>query len=241
MTTAKSIPSVSVTYARTGRTARSNELGMRPIQERAWEKRGEQYLLIKSPPASGKSRALMFHRARQAREPGSPPSGHRRSREDDRRELLGRAAQPVRLLDGLDRPASVFRRCRPVSPTHAVHPVGAEVDSGACSLTYDSGCPATCPPVPSESRACDTRVARARCRSLEASRGSRKCLCAAYQEGTEWLDEPTSTMSSIRRARGWRRLHPHRHNRRASYRPRHRPTSPAESRGGEKGRGEQGL
>ena len=60
MTNAKSIPSVSVSYAQTGRTIRSNELGMRPMQERAWEKRGEQYLLIKSPPASGKSRALMF-------------------------------------------------------------------------------------------------------------------------------------------------------------------------------------
>ena len=33
---------------------------MRPMQERVWEKRGEQHLLIKSPPASGKSRALMF-------------------------------------------------------------------------------------------------------------------------------------------------------------------------------------
>lgn len=33
---------------------------MRPMQERAYNKRGEQYLLIKSPPASGKSRALMF-------------------------------------------------------------------------------------------------------------------------------------------------------------------------------------
>jgi hypothetical protein len=33
---------------------------MRPMQERVYEKRGEQYLLIKSPPASGKSRALMF-------------------------------------------------------------------------------------------------------------------------------------------------------------------------------------
>jgi len=33
---------------------------MRPMQERAYGKRGEQYLLIKSPPASGKSRALMF-------------------------------------------------------------------------------------------------------------------------------------------------------------------------------------
>lgn len=54
------VPSVSVTYARTGSTTKSNELGMRPMQERAYEKRGEQYLLIKSPPASGKSRALMF-------------------------------------------------------------------------------------------------------------------------------------------------------------------------------------
>jgi superfamily II DNA or RNA helicase len=33
---------------------------MRPMQERAYQKRGEPYLLIKSPPASGKSRALMF-------------------------------------------------------------------------------------------------------------------------------------------------------------------------------------
>lgn len=54
------IPSVSVTYARSGNSTKANELGMRPMQERAYEKRGEQYLLIKSPPASGKSRALMF-------------------------------------------------------------------------------------------------------------------------------------------------------------------------------------
>lgn len=55
-----SIPSVSVSYAGDGRSTRPNELGMRPMQERAYQKRGEQYLLIKSPPASGKSRALMF-------------------------------------------------------------------------------------------------------------------------------------------------------------------------------------
>ncbi|MDZ7829227.1 MAG: DEAD/DEAH box helicase family protein [Halofilum sp. (in: g-proteobacteria)] len=60
MSREKSVPSVSVTYAQTGRSTQSNELGMRPMQERAYEKRGEQYLLIKSPPASGKSRALMF-------------------------------------------------------------------------------------------------------------------------------------------------------------------------------------
>src|SRR3954469_7014776 len=60
MTKAKAVPSVSVTYARNGSSTRANALGMRPMQERAYEKRGEQYLLIKSPPASGKSRALMF-------------------------------------------------------------------------------------------------------------------------------------------------------------------------------------
>lgn len=54
------VPSVSVQYAANGSSTKSNELGMRAMQERAYEKRGEQYLLIKSPPASGKSRALMF-------------------------------------------------------------------------------------------------------------------------------------------------------------------------------------
>ncbi|MCT7957987.1 DEAD/DEAH box helicase [Laspinema palackyanum] len=54
------IPSVSVAYAQNGSSTRLSELGMRPMQESAYQKRGEQYLLIKSPPASGKSRALMF-------------------------------------------------------------------------------------------------------------------------------------------------------------------------------------
>jgi len=60
MTDIRTIPSVSVNYAANGSAKKSNELGMRVMQERAYEKRGEQYLLIKSPPASGKSRALMF-------------------------------------------------------------------------------------------------------------------------------------------------------------------------------------
>lgn len=54
------LPAVSIKTARTGASSKSNALGMRPMQERAYAKRGEQYLLIKSPPASGKSRALMF-------------------------------------------------------------------------------------------------------------------------------------------------------------------------------------
>lgn len=56
----KSVPSVCVSYPANGSSTTSNEMGMRAMQERAYEKRGEPYLLIKSPPASGKSRALMF-------------------------------------------------------------------------------------------------------------------------------------------------------------------------------------
>ena len=46
MTQSKSVPSVSVTYAANGTSKKANELGMRPMQERAYDKRGEQYLLI---------------------------------------------------------------------------------------------------------------------------------------------------------------------------------------------------
>ncbi len=51
---------VHVTYNQTGKSKSTNELGMREMQERAYEARSAQYLLIKAPPASGKSRALMF-------------------------------------------------------------------------------------------------------------------------------------------------------------------------------------
>ena len=60
MTPGQIIPSVSLRIGQTGASTKANELGMRAMQERAYDKRGEQYLLIKSPPASGKSRALMF-------------------------------------------------------------------------------------------------------------------------------------------------------------------------------------
>ncbi|WP_274058800.1 DEAD/DEAH box helicase [Vibrio parahaemolyticus] len=51
---------VHVTYAQTGKSTSTNEMGMRAMQARAFEQRTSQYLLIKAPPASGKSRALMF-------------------------------------------------------------------------------------------------------------------------------------------------------------------------------------
>jgi len=54
------IPAVRLVTGQTGASAHANELGMRVMQARAYARRGEQYLLIKSPPASGKSRALMF-------------------------------------------------------------------------------------------------------------------------------------------------------------------------------------
>ncbi|MCB1158530.1 MAG: ATP-dependent helicase [Leptospiraceae bacterium] len=51
---------VNVKYQQTGKSKSTNQYGMRQMQERAFEYRDAQYLLIKSPPASGKSRALMF-------------------------------------------------------------------------------------------------------------------------------------------------------------------------------------
>ena len=51
---------VKVNYARTGASTKTNIYGMREMQERAYASRDAQYLLLKAPPASGKSRALMF-------------------------------------------------------------------------------------------------------------------------------------------------------------------------------------
>lgn len=51
---------VEVTYAQTGQSTSTNKYGMREMQDRAFEARNAQYLLLKAPPASGKSRALMF-------------------------------------------------------------------------------------------------------------------------------------------------------------------------------------
>lgn len=47
-------------YEQTGESKSQNEFGMREMQERVFEKRNSKHLLIKAPPASGKSRALMF-------------------------------------------------------------------------------------------------------------------------------------------------------------------------------------
>lgn len=51
---------VHVSYAQTGQSSKINPLGMREMQEKAYQARDAQYLLLKAPPASGKSRALMF-------------------------------------------------------------------------------------------------------------------------------------------------------------------------------------
>jgi superfamily II DNA or RNA helicase len=51
---------VRLEYAQTGNSTRTDSMGMREMQERAYEARDAQYLLLKAPPASGKSRALMF-------------------------------------------------------------------------------------------------------------------------------------------------------------------------------------
>lgn len=51
---------IEVEYERTGRSTAVDVLGMREMQEKAFAARANQYLLLKAPPASGKSRALMY-------------------------------------------------------------------------------------------------------------------------------------------------------------------------------------
>ncbi len=51
---------VDVTYEQTGKSLDTDSQGMREMQRRAFSQKDSQYLLIKAPPASGKSRALMF-------------------------------------------------------------------------------------------------------------------------------------------------------------------------------------
>lgn len=51
---------VDIEYEQTGSSTSSNNMGMREMQVRAYEKRNSEHLIIKAPPASGKSRALMF-------------------------------------------------------------------------------------------------------------------------------------------------------------------------------------
>jgi superfamily II DNA or RNA helicase len=51
---------VDVTYQQTGKSLEIDQYGMREMQRRAFTARNAQYLLLKAPPASGKSRALMF-------------------------------------------------------------------------------------------------------------------------------------------------------------------------------------
>lgn len=51
---------VKIEYAQTGVSSNVDSLGMREMQRMAFAQRERKYLLVKAPPASGKSRALMF-------------------------------------------------------------------------------------------------------------------------------------------------------------------------------------
>jgi superfamily II DNA or RNA helicase len=51
---------IDVEYQHTGKSLAINNMGMREMQAKAFEARASRYLLIKAPPAAGKSRALMF-------------------------------------------------------------------------------------------------------------------------------------------------------------------------------------
>ena len=51
---------VILSYALTGASSNVDELGMREMQRIAYSQRHRKYLLVKAPPACGKSRAMMF-------------------------------------------------------------------------------------------------------------------------------------------------------------------------------------
>lgn len=51
---------VDIRYQQTGGATTTDALGMREMQAKAYAVRNKRFLLIKAPPASGKSRALMF-------------------------------------------------------------------------------------------------------------------------------------------------------------------------------------
>lgn len=51
---------ITAYYEASGESTKNNALGMRPMQARAYAQRMSKYLLLKAPPASGKSRALMY-------------------------------------------------------------------------------------------------------------------------------------------------------------------------------------
>ena len=51
---------VEIQYAQTGKSSTTDNMGMREMQAMVYEQRNRQHLLVKAPPASGKSRAMMF-------------------------------------------------------------------------------------------------------------------------------------------------------------------------------------
>lgn len=51
---------VDITYSQTEASSNTDEMGMREMQRKAYAARYHQYILLKAPPASGKSRALML-------------------------------------------------------------------------------------------------------------------------------------------------------------------------------------
>lgn len=54
------LSTININYQQTGSSTNVDALGMREMQAMVYEHRDKQYLLVKAPPASGKSRAMMY-------------------------------------------------------------------------------------------------------------------------------------------------------------------------------------
>ena len=102
-------------YAQTGESTATDALGMREMQAKAFAERDSQYLLIKAPPASGKSRALMFIALDKLYNQGLQEGDRRRARALDRRVVREHRADRVTASSPTGRSRSSNNLCTPGS------------------------------------------------------------------------------------------------------------------------------
>ncbi|MBR2513195.1 MAG: DEAD/DEAH box helicase [Halomonas sp.] len=86
---------ITIEYKQTGTSTQANAMGMREMQAMAYEHRHAPYLLLKSPPASGKSRALMFLALDKLRN-----QGRKKAIIAVPERSIGSSFKPTKLTDG---------------------------------------------------------------------------------------------------------------------------------------------
>ena len=132
---------MQINYGATGASTAVDALGMRDMQARAYAKRRERYLLLKAPPASGKSRALMYLALDKLERQGAAQGDCGCAGTDDWRFFRARTADGKRIFRGLDaglalQPVHARSGCRQGGPFCGVYGErGPHPDLHACHAT----------------------------------------------------------------------------------------------------------